>query len=219
MPTVKNKKKILLITEDRKSVFSRKVVRAARFAKKSLVIEEATFSALTKILNNKIGVVIIDRDEVSGVGDHFFRAIRMFRSHTPVLMPFTKKLLLEQLATHAYENSVTAPQLAKIIVKAAVMSRQADKELPMTYSFEKDIQLERLAELISKSLQFDKALNKVEKKFSVRLKTIKNLTGDKLKRELRKIQKEAFASPEFKHLRDQIRRRAKQITEESINVH
>ena len=219
MPTFKNKKKILLITEDRKSVFSRKVVRAARLAKRSLVIEEATFSALTKILNKKIGVVIIDRDEVSGVGDHFFRAIRMFRSHTPVLMPFTKNLLLEQLGTHVYENKITAPELAKVLTKAALMSREIDKELPMTYSFEKDIKLERLAELIAKSLQFEKALNIVEKKFSVRFKTIKNLTGEKLKRELRKIQKEAFASPEFKHLRNQIKKRAKQLTEESINVH
>lgn len=219
MPTVKNRKKILLITEDRKSVFSRKVIRAARFAKKSLVIEEATFSALTKILNNKIGVVIIDRDEVSGVGDHFFRAIRMFRSHTPVLMPVTKKLLLEQLGTHVYENKITAPQLAKVLVKATMMSRQTDKELPMTYSFEKDIKLERLSELIVKSLQFDKALNKVEKKFSVRFKTIKNLTGEKLKRELRKIQKEAFASPEFKHLRAQIKKQTKQLVEESGRVH
>jgi len=212
-------KSILLVTENKKSEFSRKVVRAARLAKKSLTVEEATFSALTKILEGKIGVVIVDRDELDGVADHFFRAIRMFRSHTPVLMPFSKKLILEQMFTQAYERKVTTAQLAKIMVKAVMQSREADKTMPMSYSFERDIKLEQMAELIVRSLQFDKALDKVEKKFSVKLKGIKNLTGDKLKRELRKIQKEAFSSPEFKHLRQQINTRARQIRDDSLNVH
>ncbi len=219
MATAKNSKKVLLITENKKSVFSKRVIRAARLAKRSLVVEPATFSALTKILEKKVGVVIIDRDEVSGVGDHFFRAIRMFHSHTPVLMPFSQKLIFEQMFSEVHEGKVTIPQLAKIITKAALRNRQMNKEMPMTYSFEKNIKLEHMAELIVKSLQFDKALDKVEKKFSVRLRGIKHLTGDKLKRELRKIQKEAFSSPEFKHLRQQLKTRAKQITDGSLNVH
>lgn len=219
MSSSRKMKSILLVTENRKSEFSRKVVRAARLAKKSLMVEEATFSALTKILEGKIGVVIVDRDELGGVADHFFRAIRMFRSHTPVLMPFSKKLILEQMFTQAYERKVTTAQLAKIMVKAVMQSREADKTMPMSYSFERDIKLEQMAELIVRSLQFDKALDKVEKKFSVKLKGIKNLTGDKLKRELRKIQKEAFSSPEFKHLRQQINTRARQIRDDSLNVH
>lgn len=212
-------KNVLLVTENKTSEFSRKVIRAARLAKKKLTVEEAKFTTLSKILEGEIGVIIVDRDELSGVGDHFFRAIRMFRSHTPVLMPFSKKLILEQMFTRAYEREVTTAQLAKIMVKAAQLGKEADKALPMTYSFERDIKLERLAELIVKSLQFDKALKVAEKKFSVRLKKIQHLTGDKLTSALQKIRKEAFSSPEFKHLRAEMMKKAQQIREESLTVH
>ncbi len=127
MSSTRRIKKVLLITEDRKSDFSRKVIRAARVAKKNLLIEEATFSALTRIIEGKIGVVVVDRDNVGGVADHFFRAIRMFRSHTPVLMPFSKKLLLEQMFTQAYKKNVTTSQLARIMVKPALSSSEEEK--------------------------------------------------------------------------------------------
>lgn len=209
----------MLVTENRKSEFSKKVIRAARFSKKSITVEEATFSALTKIIQGKIGVVVVDRDNLSGVADHFFRAIRMFRSHTPVLMPFSKKLLLEQLYTQAYDKKVTTPQLARIMVKAIVQNKEADKAMTMVYSFEKDIKLQSLADLIVKSLRFDKALDQVNKKFRKEVDKIKHLTGDELTIALEKIRKDAFRSPEFEHMQTQIKQRVEAIKNESTNVH
>lgn len=219
MSSTRRIKKILLITEDRKSDFSRKVIRAARLAKRSLLVEEATFSALTRIIEGKIGVVVVDRDNVKGVADHFFRAIRMFRSHTPVLMPFSKKLLLEQMFTQAYEKNVTTSQLARIMVKAIIQSKEADKAIPMTYSFERDIKLESLADLIVRSLRFDKALDQVNKKFHKEVDRIKHLTGNDLTIALEKIRKDAFSSPEFRHMQTQIKQRVEAIKNESMNVH
>jgi hypothetical protein len=219
MSSVGKIKKVMLVTENRKSDFSRKVVRAARLAKKSLVVEEANFAALNKILDGKVGVVVVDRDELKGVADHFFRSIRMFRSHTPVLMPFSKKLILEQMFTQAHERNVTTKQLAQIMTKAAIQSKEFDKAVPMTYSFEKDIQLTSLADLIVRSLKFDKALDKVHKKFGKEINKIKHLTGDELTIALEKIRKDAFSSPEFKHMQVQIKKRVEAIARESQSVH
>lgn len=219
MSSIRRTKQVMLVTEDRKSDFSRKVIRAARLAKKSLTVEEATFSALTKIIQGKIGVVVVDRDNLSGVADHFFRAIRMFRSHTPVLMPFSKKLLLEQLYTQAYDKKVTTRELARIMVKAIVQNREADKAMTMTYSFEREIKLESLADLIVKSLRFDKALDQVNKKFRKEVEKIKHLTGNELTIALEKIRKDAFKSPEFKHMQVQIKKRVEAIKNESMSVH
>lgn len=219
MSSIRRAKQVMLVTENKKSEFSKKVIRAARFSKKSITVEEATFSALTKIIQGKIGVVVVDRDNVKGVADHFFRAIRMFRSHTPVLMPFSKKLLLEQMFTQAYEKNVTTAQLARIMVKAIIQSKEADKAIPMTYSFERDIKLESLADLIVRSLRFDKALDQVNKKFSKEVEKIKHLTGDELTIALEKIRKDAFSAPEFKHMQTQIKQRVEAIKSEPMNVH
>lgn len=218
-PPKEKYKNVLLVTENIESEFSRKVIRATKIAKKKLIIDEAKFSTLSKILTGNIGVVVVDRDEVGGGGDHFHRTIRMFRSHTPVLMPFSQKIILEQLFSQAYKRNISTPDLAKVLTKAAVQSREMDKAVHMTYSFEKDIKLESLADLIIKSLKFDKALDRVNKKFSKEVNKIKHLTGNELTIALERIRKDAFKSPAFKHMQSEIKKRVESISNESHTFH
>ncbi len=212
-------KQVLLVTENPTSEFSKKVIRAAKIAKKKLIVEDAKFTTLQKILDGNIGVVVVDRDQLSGTGDHFHRAIRIFRSHTPVLMPFSTRILLENLGTQAHKRNISAPDLAKVLTKAVFQKNEMDKEIPMTYSFENDIQLQSLSDLIVRSLKFDKVLDKVNKKFHVEVEKIKHLTGDELTIALEKIRKKAFSAPEFRHLRQQIKSKVQQIRNESPYVH
>ncbi len=212
-------KQVLLVTENPKSEFSKKVIRAAKIAKKKLIVEDAKFTTLQKILEGNIGVVVVDRDQLSGSGDHFHRAIRIFRSHTPVLMPFSTRILLENLGTQAHKRNLSASDLAKVLTKAVLQKNEMDKEIPMTYSFENDIQLHSLSDLIVRSLRFDKMLDKVNKKFHTEVEKIKHLTGDELTIALEKIRKKAFSAPEFRHLRQQIKSRVRQIRNESSYTH
>lgn len=212
-------KNVLLVTENIESDFSKKVMRATKMAKKKLIIDEAKFSTLSKILTGNIGVVVVDRDEVGGVGDHLHRTIRMFRSHVPVLMPFSEKLILEQLGSHVHKRNISAPQLAKVLTKAVYDKSEMDKVVPMTYSFEKDIELQSLSDLIVKSLRFDKAVDVVNKKFRKEIEKIKHLTGDELTIAIEKIRKSAFKAPEFKHMKSEIQKRVRAIENKSRYVH
>lgn len=207
-------KSILLVTENRDSEFSKKVINASRLSKKKLLIEDATFKTLSHILRGKVGVIVLDRDELSGVADDFFRAVRMFRSHTPVLMPFSKKLILEQLVTHAHDRQVSKKQLAKILADAIYLNRQATKDLPISYSFERDIKLQSLARMLVKSLNFDRELSKAENEFNKRLKKIKHLTGSELDQAIKKIRKEVYTAPVFARIRRQMANKAKKIIQE-----
>ena len=105
------------------------------------------------------------------------------------------------------------------MVKAIVQNRETDKAMTMAYSFEQNIKLESLADLIVKSLRFDKALDQVNKKFRKDVEKIKHLTGNELTIALEKIRKDAFSSPEFKHMQVQIKKRVEAIQNESVNVH
>jgi hypothetical protein len=134
-------KGVLLITEKRDSDFSKKVINAAELSKTEVIISSATFQTFSKVLEGKVGVVVLDHDELGGVADHIFRAIRTFHSTTPVLMAYSKKLILEQLIGRVHEGEVSVEDLAKIMVDSIDFDEEITRDLNLSYAVEKEVEL------------------------------------------------------------------------------
>jgi hypothetical protein len=86
----------------------------------------------------------------------------------------------------------------------------------MTYAFEKDISLNRMAELLVKSLEFDAALSLAKQEFFKRFEAeeVSNLTGDALTVAIDRIRSEAYSSPVFEHLRSQMTEKSKRLKDD-----
>lgn len=210
-------KSVLLITENRSSGFSKKVIEAAYTSKQKLIIESPAYKILSKVLDGEVGVVILDHDELGTTADHIFRSIRMFHSSTPVLMAFSKKIILEQLMTRVHDRDISLDQLAKIMGDAMELDEEIRSELNLSYVFEKDITLKRMAEILTKSLEFDEALDLAKKEFERQFeeKGIAKLTGPDLTKAIDEIRKQAYSSPVFTHLRAQMEKGDKELKEEN----
>ena len=205
-------KGVLLITEKKDSDFSKKVINAAELSKTEVIISSATFQTFSKVLEGKVGVVVLDHDELGGVADHIFRAIRIFHSTTPVLMAYSKKMILEQLIGRVHDGEVSVEDLAKIMVDAIDFDEEITRDLNLSYAVEKDVTLHRMAEILARSIEFDKELKVAQKEFLRQFeeKGISNLTGKALDKAISEIRKNAYSSPVFTNLRTQMEQKAKE---------
>ena len=205
-------KGVLLITENRNSEFSQKVIKAASISKHELIISSASFQTFSKVLEGKAGVVVLDHDELGGTADHIFRTVRMFHSTTPVLMAYSKKIILEQLIGRVHDGEISVKSLAKIMVEAIDLDKEMSTNLNLSYAVEKDVTLQRMAEILVRSIEFDKELKLAQKEFSRQFeeKGVANLTGKALEAALSEIRKNAYSSPVFSQLRNQMEQKAKE---------
>lgn len=203
---------VLLITENQDSDFSKKVINAASISQKDVIISSATFQAFSKVLEGKAGVVVLDHDELGSTADYIFRAIRMFHSTTPVLMAYSKKIILEQLIGRVHDREMSVEDLAKIMVDSIAMDEEITNDLNLSYAVEKDVTLHRMAEILARSIEFDKELNLAKKEFMKQFeeKNIAKLTGKELDAAINEIRKNAYSSPVFSHLRTQMEQKAKE---------
>lgn len=199
-------RKILLITENKGSEFSEKVIKAASASGQNLWVEPATFSVFSKVIDGEVSVVVLDHDELGSIADHFFRAMRVFHSHTPVLIAYSKKILLEQLVTRAHERNLSESDFTTVLKDAIELDEDSRSELDLSYSFQKDISLKRLADLVAKSHEFDSELAAAMKLFRKKMeeRQVNKLVGDALSNAIDEIRREAFSSPVFSKLRKQI---------------
>lgn len=205
-------KGVLLITENKDSDFSKKIINAASLLKTEVIISSATFQTFSKVLEGKVGVVVLDHDELGGIADHIFRAIRVFHSVTPVLMAYSKKIILEQLMGRIHDREISVEELAKIMVDAIDLDEEITRDLDLSYAVEKEVTLHRMAEILARSIEFDKELRLAKKEFSKQFeeKGVGKLTGKELTDALDEIRKSAYSSPIFIQLRTQMEQNAKE---------
>ena len=170
-------KSVLLLTENKESPFSQKVINAAILSSQNICIESATFKILDQVINGGIGVIVVDSAELGRPAFHFHKAVRVFHQYTPMLIATQDKLLVDQL---------------------------------MTYAVERDVSTERMAELLTKAIEFDDELSRANAEFSRRIDEVKHLTGDELKKAIDRIREEVFSSPTFQK-KDKMQNQAESV--------
>lgn len=128
---MKHLKPAMLITENRKLVFSQKVCKAAKRSNLKVIISPPDFHTLSRIISGKIGTVILDQKELGRAADLFFKSIRMFHCTTPVLLVTSNVILLEKSIIYKFERKITLNHLSDILLRSLKfekMMSEADVE-------------------------------------------------------------------------------------------
>lgn len=111
-----SKKSVLLITEDKRRRFSKKVASATSNLSRNLVSEPATFHALEKVLSGRIALVIMSYEELGNVVLKFHSAVRKFHRDTPIMIVGQKKSYLDFIGTQIIEGEISRSKM-QILIK------------------------------------------------------------------------------------------------------
>ena len=121
------KKKVLLLTDVRDSEFSKNILSAADISGLEVSISSPNFLALKQIKEGKVGVIVVDLEELKQQGNDFHRTIRMFHLTTPMLLAGSNMIFLDQTMTHRFERKIEPVYLSELLNKSISFSEMIDE--------------------------------------------------------------------------------------------